>query len=273
MKHRLPLPMPRALVKRGLLFLTCLAAGCASASVTPQQTAEPAKPSRPQIIYVRNFAVVAEDVKESHGTISQTERKFSSTSQEQREMDIGHSAAKELSDQLAKDLQALGFTVQEQTGELPANGDVLLVEGQFISVDEGAAGRRVMIGFGVGQSTLDSQVQVYRVSDGSRQKLLEFTTHADSGKLPGTALLMGAGAVATGGVTAAGAAASGGIAGGKVYLGRVDYLADKTADQVNAYMSHYFAEQGWISPDKAQAQDVNIAAKPGATTPNSANTL
>jgi hypothetical protein len=266
--------MPRTLIKRGLLLISIIAAGCASASITPQQTAEPAKPLRPQMIYVRNFAVVAEDVKESHGTISQTERKFSSTTDRQREMDIGHSAAKELSDQLTKDLQALGFTVQEQTGELAPGGDVLLVEGQFISVDEGAAGRRVMIGFGVGQSTLDTQVQVYRVSNGSRQKLLEFTTHADSGKLPGTGLLMGASAVATGGVTAAGAAVSGGIAGGKVYLGRVDYLSDKTADQVNAYLSHYFAEQGWISPDKAQAQTVNIAPEPAAAaTPNSSNTL
>ena len=124
---------------------------------------------------------------------------------------------------------------------------MLLVEGQFINVDEGAATRRVVIGFGVGKSTLDSQVQVYRIAGGSRQKLLEFTTHADSGKLPGTALTMGAGAVATGGATVAGTAAAGGISGGKAYLGRVNYLADKTADQVNAYLSHYCAEQGWIS--------------------------
>jgi hypothetical protein len=189
-------------------------------------------------------------------------------------MDIGHSAATELSDQLAKDLRALGFVVEEQTGEVPVTGDVLLVEGQFLNVDEGAATRRVIIGFGVGKSTLDSQVQVYRISGASRQKVLEFTTHADSGKLPGSALMMGAGAVATGGATAAGTAVSGGIAGGKAYLGRVNYLADKTADQVNAYLSHYFAEQGWISADKAQGEDVNIAPKStDAPKPNTGNTL
>src|SRR6202008_4292947 len=98
--------------------------------------------------------------------------------------------------------------------------------------DEGAAGRRIMIGFGVGNSTLDTQVQVYRISNGARQRVLEFTTHADSGKLPGTALTMGAGALVTGGATLAGGAAAGGVAGGKAYLGRVSYLADKTADQV-----------------------------------------
>lgn len=261
-------------LKRGLMVFTLVAAGCASATVTPEQAAAPVNQSRPQTIYVRNFAVVAEDVKESHGVISQTERKFTSTPEEQRQMDIGHTAAKELSDQMAKDLRALGFVVVEQTGEVPQTGDVLLVEGQFISVDEGAAGRRIMIGFGVGKSTLDSQVQVYRITGDTRQKVLEFTTHADSGKLPGTALMMAAGAVATGGVSAVGEAAAGGVAGGKAYMGRVSYLADKTADQANAYLSHYFAEQGWISADKAQAENVNLAPKSTeATGPNSTNTL
>ena len=258
---------------RALMLFALVAAGCASATVTPQQAAAPVKTSRPRTVYVRNFAVVAEDVKESHGIISQGERKFSSTPEEQRQMEIGHSAATELSNQLAKDLRALGFNVEQQIGEVPASGDVLLVEGQFINVDEGAATRRVVIGFGVGKSTLDSQVQVYRIAGGSRQKLLEFTTHADSGKLPGTALTMGAGAVATGGATVAGTAAAGGISGGKAYLGRVNYLADKTADQVNAYLSHYCAEQGWISADKARAEDVNVAPKAGASKPNDANTL
>jgi hypothetical protein len=261
-------------LKLGLTMFALIAAGCASATVTPEQAAAPVKTSRPRTVYVLNFAVVAEDVKESHGVISQTKRKFSRTPEEQRQMEIGHSAATELSNQLAKDLRALGFNVEEQIGEVPATGDVLLVEGQFLNVDEGAATRRVMVGFGVGKSTLDSQVQVYRIAGGSRQKLLEFTAHADSGKLPGTALTMGAGAVVTGGATAAGTAAAGGISGGKAYLGRVNYLADKTADQVNAYLSHYFAEQGWISADKARAEDVNVAPKAGAsTTPNNANTL
>jgi hypothetical protein len=179
-----------------------------------------------------------------------------------------------LSGRLAKNLQDLGFNVDTQTGEVPVTGDALLIEGQFVNVDEGAAGRRVMIGFGAGQSTLDSQVQVYRISGGDRQKLLAFNTHADSGKLPGTALMMGAGAAATGGATVVGAAASGGIAGGKVYLGRVDYLADKTADQANAYLSRYFAKQGWISTDKAQAQSVNLARTPDETaSPSRAKTL
>jgi hypothetical protein len=96
-------------------------------------------------------------------------------------------------------------------------------------------------------------VQVYRIVGGDRQYLMEFTTHADSGKLPGTALMVGAGALATGGATVAGAAASGAVAGGKIYLGRVDYLADKTADQATAHLSQYFAKQGWISADKAQS--------------------
>ncbi len=248
----------RFVVIRGFMLLALAAAGCASATVTPEKVAAPMKPSRPRIVYVRNFGVVASDVKESHGLISKTEREFSSTPEEERQMEIGHAAAKELSDRLAKDLGALGFTVEEQEGEVPVTGDVLLVEGEFRNVDEGAATRRVIVGFGAGKSTLDTQVRVYRIIGGSRQKVLELATHADSGELPGTALTMGAGAFATGGLTVAGGAAAGGISGGKAYLGRVNYLADKTADQVNAYLSHYFAEQGWIEADKAHAEKVNI---------------
>jgi hypothetical protein len=244
-----------------LMLLALVAAGCAGATVTPQQVAAPVPPSRPRVIYVRNFAVVAEDVKESHGLISQTERKFSGTPEEERQMEIGHAAANELSSQLAKDLRALGFDVEQQIGAAPVTGDVLLVEGQFINVDEGAATRRVVIGFGVGKATLDTQVQVYRISGESRQKVLEFTTHADSGKVPGTALTMGASAFATGGVTVAGGAAAGGVSGGKAYLGRVSYLSDKTADQVNTYLSHYFAEQGWISADKSGVSTMPNQAK------------
>jgi hypothetical protein len=247
----------RAGLSAGWFLLATAAVGCATAAVTPKTAAAPEKLSRPQLVYVRNFAVVADDIKESHGFVSETQREFSSTSDQQRELEIGHAAAKALSDRLAKDLRALGFEVEEQTGGLPASGDFLLVEGQFMKVDEGAAVRRVVVGFGVGKSTMDTQVHVYRISDGTRQEVLTFETHADSGRLPGSALLMGASAAATGGVTLAGGAAAGGIAGGKAYLGRVNYLSDLTADQVNAYLSRYFAQQDWISAD--QARKVKIA--------------
>jgi len=263
----------RSELRRLALFLIVVAAGCASASVTPQQVAAPNKPGPPQQIVVRRFATVAEDVKESHGVISQTERKFSNTPEKQRQMDIAHSAAQDLAEQLVKDLKNLGFTNVVEEGQANVGSDALIIEGQFIHMDEGAATRRVIIGFGVGKSSLDAEVQVYRVSDGSRQKLLDFTTQSDSGKLPGTALTMGAGAVATGGVTTAGVAAAGGMSGGKAYLGRVDYLSDKTADQVNAYLSHYFAQQGWISADKAQGETVNIAPKSNAQSASASNTL
>ena len=263
----------RSQLRRLALFLIVVAAGCASASVTPEQVATSNKPSPPRQIVIRNFAVVAEDVKESHGVISQAERKVSSTPDQQRQLDIGHSAAQELSDQLKKDLAKMGFNNVVEAGQANVDSDALIIEGQFVSIDEGAATRRIIIGFGVGKSTLDTQVQVYRIAGGSRQKILEFTTHADSGKLPGTALTMGAGTVATGGVTTAGVAAAGGVSGGKAYLGRVNYLSDKTADQVNAYLSHYFAQEGWVSADTAQNEAVNIAPKSGTLSASSANTL
>ena len=128
-------------------------------------------------------------------------------------MEIGQSAATELSDRLAKDLTALGFNVEKQAGEAPTSSDSLLFEGRFLDVDEGAATPRVIIGFGAGKSYLATRVKVYR------------------------------------------------IAGGKAYLGCVSYPADQTADQLNAYLTHYFAQQGWIDPEKARAEKVNLMPK------------
>jgi hypothetical protein len=88
---------------------------------------------------------------------------------------------------------------------------------------------------------------------------MQFTTHADSGKMPGAAVTMGAGAAAQGGATAGMAVANAGLAGGKMYTSQTEYLSDKTADQVVAYLSQYFAQQGWISPDQVQKAKVSDA--------------
>ena len=66
--------------------------------------------------------------------------------------------------------------------------------------------------------------------------------------------------VPQGGATAGMAAANVGLGGAKTYTSQVGYLSDKTANQVVAYLSQYFAQQGWISPD--QAQKVKLSDAP-----------
>ena len=51
--------------------------------------------------------------------------------------------------------------------------------GNFITVGEGNALHRLVIGFGTGASTVQTQLQVYQAPEA--HKLLEFTTRSDSG--------------------------------------------------------------------------------------------
>ena len=107
--------------------------------------------------------------------------------------------------------------------------------------------RRRVIGFGAGQSKLDTQVLA--PSGSGYPTLLEFKTHTDSGEMPGAAVTMGAGAAAQGTVTAGMAAANVAVSGVKTYRTAMGAMASRSADKAAAYLSEFFASQGWISPD------------------------
>ncbi|HUY27784.1 MAG TPA: DUF4410 domain-containing protein [Candidatus Binataceae bacterium] len=235
--------------------MAVLFAGCAGATITPETSTRPATKAaaaRPTRIVVDNFVFAAAQVSENSGVGARVMNSLSSTPASQRQEVIGKQAADALAAETVEQLGKLGFkAVRGNSSTTLGNGD-LLIKGKFLNVDEGNRLRRLVIGFGAGASKLDTQVNVYRVTAGERQSLLQFRTHADSGKMPGAAVTMGAGAAAQGGVTAGMAATNAAMSGGKLYTSQTEYLSDKTADQVVAYLSEYFAKQGWISHEHAQ---------------------
>ena len=44
---------------------------------------------------------------------------------------------------------------------------------------------------------------------------------------------------------------------GKIYTSMLSTLADKTAKQITAYLSQYFASRGWIAENKVQKADLS----------------
>ena len=83
-------------------------------------------------------------------------------------------SAEEMIDQL----KPLGFVVERVSRETKAAADDLVVDGQFLTVDEGNPLHRLVIGFGDGASAVQTQVQVYQGPEA--RKLLEFTTQPPS---------------------------------------------------------------------------------------------
>jgi hypothetical protein len=79
---------------------------------------------------------------------------------------------------------------------LRATPGSIIIKGAFINIDEGNQAQRSVIGLGMGKSSLDSKVVVLAPSPSGDQELLAFNAHADSGDMPGAAVMGSAGAAA-----------------------------------------------------------------------------
>ncbi len=242
-----------------LLIVAAFAAGCSGAAIQEGTTSAPVSATRPTQIVVYNFAVSGAEVTQNQGPLQRLYRSATQDTEQQQagQIDTGHETAGQLSDELVSKLTDLGFDVRQMDrGKSPPDG-ALVIDGQFLTINVANTARRLLIGFGAGAATLDTQVSVGQMASGKASSLLDFSTHADSGKMPGAAVTMGAGAAAQGGATIAMGAASAGMAGGKTYTSTMGYLADSTAKQIVAYFSQYAANQGWISQDQAQKAKID----------------
>lgn len=221
---------------------------CASTSVRPETGMRRYELPRPHQIIVYDFAVIESEVTEEPMKKMLADARGISKSAQERK--IGRHGANALAEELVRGLHGLGFTVERKPRGTPIGDHQLLVDGEFLDIDEGNRLGRLVIGFGVGASRVDTEVHV-RYGPG-RRNLLNFKTHSDSGSLPGAAATMGAGAAVTGGVTAGAAAASAAAGAFKEYHSEIERMAAHSGDQAVDYLSEFFAKQGWIRPDQVK---------------------
>ena len=149
--------------------------------------------------------------------------------------------------ELVEEVAKLGLRAERAGRHTPVPDNALLVRSELVDVHEGSQVERVVIGFGAGASRIDARVQIYYSRRGSRTKLLEFATHSDSGKMPGAAATLGAGAVVSGTVTATAVVVSSAVGGVKVYQSAVDRMVAESAEQAAHYLSEYFGKHRWIA--------------------------
>jgi hypothetical protein len=241
--------------KRVLLLISAITiAGCAGASVNPGIVTQPVNGARPSAIYVYPFAVSVQDVTLNQGFFQKTYRDVSDSNQDQSQLDLGHQTASAMADEMVQQLESLGFVASRVARGTQVSGqNVLVVDGEFTDINQGNRLRRMVIGLGSGQSNLAAQVQVYQLANGNTQQIMNFTTQANSGSMPGAALTAPAGAAAGG--TAAAVSLGLNLAGGaaKTYTSAMSVMAQRSANQTVAYMSQYFAQQGWIPQTMVQS--------------------
>jgi hypothetical protein len=245
------------LQNRLLLLMAAVAiVGCAGASVNPGVNSQPVSSGRPSTIYVYPLAVSAQDVTLNQGFFQKTYRNWSDSNQDQSQLDLGEQTATAMADEMVQRLQALGFVASRVARGTQVSGqNVLIVDGSFTGINQGNRLRRMVIGLGSGQSTIDAQVQVYQMANGNSQQIMDFATHADSGKMPGAALTAPAGAAAGGAAAAASLGANLAAGAGKTYTSATSVMAQRSAKQAVAHMSQYFATQEWIPQTMVQTAD------------------
>jgi Domain of unknown function (DUF4410) len=240
----------RPLIGVALVLGAC---GCAQTVVKPTYVQPMAGPMlRPGRVYVYDFSVTAADVSENQGFFAAMRNSLSDTTENERVLTIGQEVRTRMSEELVAGIRDLGLPAQRAPRGTPLPPDAIAVAGLFLNVDEGNRLQRTVIGLGAGQSTVDTRVEVYAPGSGGPTKLLEFTTHADSGSTPGALITGGAGAAASGGMTAGAAAANAGVSAMKGYRSQVEQMTSRSADQSVAYLSEYFARQGWIPQEKVK---------------------
>ena len=155
-----------------------------------------------------------------------------------------------LAEKLTDRLRAYGLPAVLATTD-PIAGSSLLVEGQIVSIDQGNRARRVLIGLGAGKSSVAADAQIYYASGtGATRFLSAFEGQADSGRMPGAAETMGAGAAVGVGTVATSAAVSGTLHGGAELRRTSDTAeAGRLADGLARQIGQFAVSQGWIPPE------------------------
>src|SRR5262245_28791079 len=233
-----------------LLMLAARASGCATTQVTDESASWGRSP-RPERILVRAFATSPGEVQLDHSLTAMAAWKLEGVSASSERDKVAHDVAAALADNLVKKIQALGLPAERASGPLPRDGvPTVVIDGQFLAVDEGSRTERVVIGLGAGKSEVRTAVQVVELlAEGSRT-LNTFEIDAKSGSTPGMAETMGAGAAA-GHLAPSAAVSLAKSVGSEKFGDDVDADARRTADQISKVLAGSFARQGWIAPPES----------------------
>lgn len=219
-----------------------LVAGCASTKVTDHQQFVTGPLPRPTTIIVQDFAASAADVPSDSSLNPQVIVPISQTPDQIAE---GHYLGHQIASELVDRIRDMGMpAVLASTGITPQLNDIVL-RGYLVSFEQGSTGMRMVIGFGAGNTEMETVVEGFQMTANGLQKLGQGTVSAAGSKGPG----MGLGAIGwavTG--SPAGLIVSGGM---KVYgeatgSSKLEGRAKATAKEIASVLEERFKQQGWI---------------------------
>jgi hypothetical protein len=241
--------MKSQILNRMYVLLALAAFGCAGAQVTQQSTAAPVVTAGPPSqVFVYPFAVDSADVSLNSGIFQVAYRNMTDENESADQIQLAHQTAQNICVQVATSLSAKGIpSTCMQRGVPPTGNNVLILDGQFTDISEGNRLRRMVIGLGVGASKVEAVVQVIQKTDQGSSEIMDFSTSADSGYMPGAGITGPAGAAAGGTAAAVSLGVNVAAGGVKNVTSSTGYLVNKTTDQIVELVVNYYNRQGWSS--------------------------
>lgn len=223
-----------------LLLVLVVLAGCASTEVSNRERYEGEKLARPDRIIVDDFATTPAEVPADSALSEQP-----AAAQTPEEIEAGHKLADEVAKQLVADLQGMGLPAVRAAGQpAPQVGDIV-IKGSFVTVEDGSAGKRILIGFGSGGADLQTVVEGYVMTADGLRKLGSGEVTSAGNKTPGMVVplaVMAATANPIGLIVVGGMKLAGEATGSSGIEGR----AKATADEIAAQLKEAAEKQGWI---------------------------
>jgi hypothetical protein len=227
------------------VFALALLAGCASTEVTERQIlVGDDKIARPERIIVYDFSATLADVPTNSAIAGQVDEH--SAPQSAAEIEVGRKLGAQVAQDLAAEIQKMGLPAVTASGQQPPRPGDVVIKGHLVSIDEGSAAQRVLIGFGSGAAELKTVVEGYLVTEQGLQPLGSRKLEVGGNELPGV-LVPAAVLVATAnpiGLVVGGAAKVAGEATGSNTL---EGTAERTAEKIAEELRPAFEKQGWIA--------------------------
>jgi hypothetical protein len=211
--------------------------GCASVDTAADRQIAEQRLARPAMIVVQDFAVAPEEV--DRGRPWSSGRLVQDTARTAREKAVGHAFADEFALALVEEIRRLGLPAERADAPNLPSGNVVTVEGRFISL-AGDPSQPGIVGFSGGWPDVVANVQLFG-TDSTGEELAEDidVSVSQGGELYPAALLPDPTITAGQVVTAPGVSPE--------LRAKLRTSAREAAATVVGQLQPYFASQGWIT--------------------------
>lgn len=221
-----------------------MAAGCSSTTVTRHSGYKGGKLPRPQHIWIYDFAATGANVP-ADSAIAGQEADHPVT-QGAEQIALGRELGDHIAAYLVQEILDMGLPARRAINGTKHEVDDIVLRGYLLSIDEGSATKRLVIGFGAGASHLTTMVEGYQVTTEGLRKLGSGSLDSGGNKTPGAALGV-VGLIAT--AHPAGLIIIGGMKAYGEYSGsaKIEARAKETAKEIASRLKPKLLEQGWIN--------------------------